>query len=99
MDNLFGIGVVMDLDGDGFSFRYSQQRSWGRSIVSERFYGGAGRELDGDRSDFKCEVGGLIGGTIVGLRRARSEKSTREGSGTESCEKVSASHLINVSSA
>jgi hypothetical protein len=71
MDPLFSSGVVMDLDADRFSFRYSQERSWRRSIVSECFYGGSGRELDGDRSDFKREVGGLIRGPILGLRRAR----------------------------
>jgi len=48
--------IVMDLDSNRFSFRYSKQRSRRRPVVSERFYIGPGREFYGNRPDLQRKV-------------------------------------------
>ncbi len=67
VDELGGVGVVDDVDGDGLAFLHAQDGAGGCAVVADGGEDAVGGELDGDGRDAEGDVG--FGG-VGGLRGA-----------------------------
>ena len=65
MDQLGGVGVVDDVDGDGLALFHAQDRAGGGAVVADGGEDAVGCELDGDGGDFEGDVGWGAGGGLL----------------------------------
>ena len=70
MDELGGVGVVDDVDGDGLALLHAEDGAGGGAVVADGGEDAVGGELDGDGGDAEGDVGFGGGGGGGGGRGA-----------------------------
>ena len=66
VDELRGVGVVDDVDGDGLAFLHAEDGAGGGAVVADGGEDAVGGEFDGDGGDAEGDVAGAAAGGAAG---------------------------------